>query len=138
MSSCLVASIRRSIRSSEASNRMSRRCSRESRSRRVATSAHPTGGRYSIRVAGYKPRAGRAGRFQPMMGGMDLGPLLAAHADLRVERPPVLWAADVGDVALGRMLGGMLAAGVRRRNDGRELVVRVNNGSVSSDSVEMT
>ena len=71
-----------------------------------------------------------------MMGGMDLGLLLAAHADLQVERPPVLWTADIGDAALGRMLGEMIAAGLQRGNERRDLVLRVNNVTVSADPDE--
>ncbi len=45
--------------------------------------------------------------------GMDLGPLLNAHAYLRVERPPELWEADVDDVPLVRVLGEMIATALR-------------------------
>src|SRR6266511_1387896 len=45
---------------------------------------------------------------------MDLGPLLNAHAYLRVERPPELWEADVDDVALVRALGEMIVAALVR------------------------
>ena len=49
------------------------------------------------------------------MSAMDLAPLLEAHAHLRVERPPELWGADIGDVALMRVVGERIAAALGRR-----------------------
>ncbi|MGH9008776.1 MAG: hypothetical protein ACRDYF_02900 [Acidimicrobiia bacterium] len=61
---------------------------------------------------------------------MDLGPLLNAHAYLRVERPPRLWEADIDDVALVRVLGEMIAAALARGTALGEIVLRVNNVTV--------
>jgi hypothetical protein len=63
---------------------------------------------------------------------MDLGPLLNAHAYLRVERPPELWAAAVDDVALVRVLGEMIAAALVRGAELGEVVLRVNNVTVEA------
>ena len=66
-----------------------------------------------------------------MMEAMDLGPLLNAHAYLRVERPPVLWAADIDDVALVKALGEMIVAARLRGNELGDVVLRANNVTVS-------
>jgi len=64
---------------------------------------------------------------------MDLGPLLVAHAYLRVERPPVLWAADVDDVALVKTLGEMIVAALLRGNELGDIILRASNVTVSAD-----
>ena len=69
-----------------------------------------------------------------MMDAMDLGRLLTAHAYLRVERPPVLWAADIDDVALVKALGEMIVAALLRGNELGDVVLRANNVSVRPDS----
>ena len=61
---------------------------------------------------------------------MDLAPLLRAHDYLRVERPPELWEADVGDVALVRVLGEMIAAALARGAALGDVVLRANNVTV--------
>jgi hypothetical protein len=61
---------------------------------------------------------------------MDLGPFLDAHSDLRVERPPELWEADVDEGALVRLLGEMIAAALARGSARGEIVLRVNNVTV--------
>src|SRR6266545_6482442 len=61
---------------------------------------------------------------------MDLGPLLNAHAYLRVERPPELWEADVDDVALVRALGEMIVAALVRGTVLTDVVLRANNVTV--------
>jgi|SRR5688572_2101238 len=63
---------------------------------------------------------------------MDLGPLLNAHAYLRVERPLELWAAAVDDFALVRVLGEMIAAALGRGAELGEVVLRVNNVTVGA------
>src|SRR4051812_9278962 len=61
---------------------------------------------------------------------MDLGPLLNAHAYLRVERPPALWEADVDDVLLIRTLGEMIVAALGRGTELGDIVLRANNVTV--------
>jgi len=68
-----------------------------------------------------------------MMAAMDLGPLLNAHAYLRVERPPALWDADVDDVALVRALGEMIVAALIRGTNLGDIVLRANNVTVEPD-----
>ncbi len=65
---------------------------------------------------------------------MDLAPLLAAYAYLRVERPPELWEAAVDEVALGRVLREMVAAAVGRGTEPGEVVLRVNNVTVEGET----
>jgi hypothetical protein len=64
------------------------------------------------------------------MAAMDLGPLLNAHGYLRVERPPVLWEADVDDVLLIRALGEMIVAALVRGTALGDVVLRTNNVTV--------
>jgi hypothetical protein len=64
---------------------------------------------------------------------MDLGPLLNAHAFLRVERGPSLWEADVDDEKLIRTLGEMIAAALVRGSDLAEVTLRANNVTVEAD-----
>ena len=67
---------------------------------------------------------------------MDLGPLLNAHAHLRVERPPLLWEADIDDQALVRVLGEMIVAALTRGTDLADVVLRANNVTVEPDPDE--
>lgn len=67
---------------------------------------------------------------------MDLGPLLRAHAFLRVERPPELWLVEADDVALVRLLGELIAATLARGNALRDTVLNVSNVSVEHDADE--
>lgn len=67
-----------------------------------------------------------------MMAAMDLGPLLTAHAYLRVERPPELWGVAVDDAALVPVVGEMIAAALGRGSDLGEIVLRVNNVAVEA------
>lgn len=63
---------------------------------------------------------------------MDLGPLLNAHAYLVVERPPVLWSADVDDVALVKVLGEMIVAALLRGTELGDVILRASNVTVSA------
>jgi hypothetical protein len=58
---------------------------------------------------------------------MDLGPLLNAHAFLRVERPPVLWEVDLDDEPLVRTIGEMIAAALTRGTDLADVVMQASN-----------
>jgi len=64
---------------------------------------------------------------------MDLGPLLNAHAYLRVERPPVLWEADVDDAALVGALGEMIVAALLRGAEFGDITLRASNVTVAAD-----
>ena len=64
---------------------------------------------------------------------MDLGPLLNAHAFLRVERPPALWDADVDDEKLIRTLGEMISAALVRGSELADVTLRAANVTVESD-----
>ena len=64
---------------------------------------------------------------------MDLGPLLNAHAFLRVERPVVLWAADIDDEPLIRTLGEMIAAALVRGTELGDVVLNASNVTVEPD-----
>jgi hypothetical protein len=64
---------------------------------------------------------------------MDLGPLLNAHAFLRVERPPALWEADVDDEKLIRTLGEMIAAALVRGAELADVTLRAANVTVEAD-----
>jgi hypothetical protein len=64
---------------------------------------------------------------------MDLGPLLNAHAFLRVERPPVLWEADVDDEKLIRTLGEMIAAALVRGSELPDVTLRASNVTVEAE-----
>ena len=63
---------------------------------------------------------------------MDVGPLLNAHAFLRVERPPVLWDVDVDDEPLVRAIGEMIAAALTRGTDLADVVMSATNVTVES------
>jgi len=60
--------------------------------------------------------------------------MLSAHAYLRVERPPVLWEADVDDLALAWVIGEMLAAALLRGAVLEEIVLRANNVKAEASS----
>ena len=55
-----------------------------------------------------------AGYEQRLMGASDLEGLLKAHAFLRVERPPELWAPAAELESFVRLLGEMISAGLVR------------------------
>ena len=62
------------------------------------------------------------------------------HAYPRVERPPLLWEAEVDDVRLVRMLGEMLAAALARGAALDDVVLRASNVTVelsAGDSVPL-
>jgi hypothetical protein len=65
--------------------------------------------------------------------GVDLAPYLRAHAYLQVERPPLLWHVDTDEVPFLRVLGQMLAYGLRGGRELGELVLNVNNVVVEPD-----
>jgi hypothetical protein len=65
---------------------------------------------------------------------MDLGPLLNAHAFLRVERPVLLWMADVDDELLIRTFGEMIAAALARGTELGDVVLNASNVTVERDS----
>jgi hypothetical protein len=65
----------------------------------------------------------------------ELEALLTAHADLRVERPPVLWAPLAELEPLTRMLREMISAGLVRNNGLLgELTLNVSNVTVERDA----
>lgn len=64
---------------------------------------------------------------------MELGPLLNAHAFLRVQRPPVLWEADVADEPLIRTLGEMIAAALVRGTELGDVALDASNVTVEPD-----
>ena len=61
---------------------------------------------------------------------MRLDEHLRAHGFLRVERPPLLWAADADAGPFGRLLDGVLALGRRRGNEPDNLTVNLANVTV--------
>jgi hypothetical protein len=63
-----------------------------------------------------------------------LGPILDAHPYVQVERPPLLWDADVDDEAFIRLLGEMISAGLVR-NGGvlEDVTLNVSNVTVDPD-----
>jgi hypothetical protein len=63
---------------------------------------------------------------------MDLGPLLDAHAYLRVERPPELWEAEAAEEAASRLIEAMIAVASERGTELGEIVLRVNNVTVET------
>lgn len=64
---------------------------------------------------------------------MDLAALLRAHAFMKVERPPLLWSPDTEDEPFLRMLGEMIALGLGRGNQLRDLTLNVSNVVVEPD-----
>jgi hypothetical protein len=64
---------------------------------------------------------------------VDLGPLLNAHAFLRVARPPLLWEAAVDDEPLIRTLGEMIAAALVRGTELAEVALDAANVTVAPD-----
>ncbi len=58
---------------------------------------------------------------------MKLGPLLRAHAFLKVERPPELWEADTEDVRFVPLLGEMIAASLAGGVELADLTLNVAN-----------
>jgi hypothetical protein len=64
---------------------------------------------------------------------VDLGPVLRAHAFLRVERPFTLWPAEVDDVALIRLLGETIAFALSRGTELGDVALRAANVTVEHD-----
>jgi hypothetical protein len=64
---------------------------------------------------------------------IDLDALLRAHAFLRVERPPELWAVDVPDEPFIRMLGELIVVGLLHHDVLGELTLNVANVVVGDD-----
>jgi hypothetical protein len=64
---------------------------------------------------------------------VQLDALLAAHADLRVERPPLLWPVEADDATLLRVLELMIVAALGRGTDRADVVLRTNNVTVEYD-----
>jgi hypothetical protein len=63
--------------------------------------------------------------------------VLRAHGFLRIERPPLLWDADVDDEPFFRLLGEMIAAGlVRNGGELSEVVLNVANVTVDPTAAE--
>lgn len=62
---------------------------------------------------------------------VDMMAIARAHGFMRVECPPAPWSAAVGDEALVRVLGEMIAAGLGR-NGGKlaELTLNISNVTV--------
>lgn len=67
---------------------------------------------------------------------MDLEALLRAHAFMKVERPPRVWAADTRDEPFLRMLGEMIALGLGRGAELADLTLNVSNVTVEPDDQE--
>ena len=64
---------------------------------------------------------------------MQLGPLLRAHSFLQVQQPPQLWAVDVEDEPLIRLLGELIAVSLTTGAELGEVILRVNNVVVTDD-----
>jgi hypothetical protein len=64
---------------------------------------------------------------------VDLGPVLRAHAFLRVERPFTMWPAEVDDVALNRLLGETIAYSLGRGTELADVGLRAANVTVEHD-----
>lgn len=64
---------------------------------------------------------------------IDLDAVLTAHAFMRVERPPELWAIDVDDDVFIRMLGELIVVGLLHHNVLAELTLNVANVTVGED-----
>ena len=64
---------------------------------------------------------------------IDLDALLNAHAFMRVERPPLLWEADVGDDPFIRMLGEMIVVGLLHHDVLAELTLNASNVESGDD-----
>ena len=64
---------------------------------------------------------------------VELRPLLNAHAFLRVQRPVLLWDADVDDEPLIRTLGEMIAAALARGTELADVVLNAANVTVEPD-----
>jgi hypothetical protein len=67
---------------------------------------------------------------------VDLAPYLRAHAFVHVERPPLLWRVDTDEVPFLRVLGQMLAYGLRGGRELAELTLNVSNVVVEPDAGE--
>lgn len=65
---------------------------------------------------------------------MELDALLTAHGFMRVERPPELWEVDAELDPFIRMLGELLAFGLRWSKELSELTLNVSNVVVEADS----
>ena len=58
---------------------------------------------------------------------MKLGPILNAHAFMKVERPPELWDVRTEDEPFIRLLGEMIAAGLSKGAPLGELTLNASN-----------
>lgn len=67
---------------------------------------------------------------------MQLDALLRAHELMRVEWPPLLWAADAELNPVLRMLGEMLALALRHHNDLATLTLSSSNITVEGDPLD--
>jgi len=67
---------------------------------------------------------------------VELDAFLRSHEFMRVERPPLLWEADVELEPLIGMMGEMLALGLRHHNDLAALVLNASNVTVEGDPPE--
>jgi hypothetical protein len=64
---------------------------------------------------------------------MRLDGYLRAHSFMQVERPPLLWEVDADDEDFLRVLGEMIALGLRFGNELSDLVLNVSNVTVEPD-----
>ena len=64
---------------------------------------------------------------------MDLDGPLRAQASLKVERPPMLWEAETEVEPFLALLGQMIALGLGRGNELRDLTLNVSNVVVEPD-----
>jgi hypothetical protein len=67
---------------------------------------------------------------------IDLDALLNAHAFMRVERPPLLWAVDVLDEPFIRMLGELIVVGLLHHDVLAELTLNASNVTVEGEPPE--
>jgi len=65
---------------------------------------------------------------------MKLDALLRAHEFMKIERPPELWEADVEDVAVIRLMGEMIAFGLRYGTELSDLTLNASNVVVEEAS----
>ena len=65
---------------------------------------------------------------------MRVGPLLTAHSYMRIERPPLLWDADVDDARFLPLLGEMIAASLGKGTPLGELTLNASNVVVEPSS----
>jgi hypothetical protein len=67
---------------------------------------------------------------------MKLGPILNAHAFMKVQRPPELWDVRTEDEPFIRLLGEMIAAGLSKGTPLGELTLNASNVVVEPDPGE--